>query len=227
MEEKHRESLFIRDDELFALLATLGVKNWFGLQFESQQVRQFNPNVIINSLYQKGYIEVEDKTIKVSEELSLILSNLVSSKRYLYLRKPGLENIVCSFYLSDTVAVSLEKSIVEETTYKISIIDLKSLEQMIMNCFDENITENEENEKEVVNSFFNFNEEINEDDILRENYTVVIEKYKTSDGEKTDRLVIQDVGLYYRVFLQSATSNICMENTKEKQEFICGLLLET
>lgn len=227
MEVNHREYLCIRDDELFTLLATLGVENWYGLQFESEQRRQCNPNAVINSLYQKGYIELEDETIKVSEELSLIISSLISSKRYLYLRKPGLKNIVCSYYLSDTAAVSVEKSVVEETTYKVSIMDLNSLKQIIMSCFDNNISENEEKENEIINCFFDFNEEITEEDILRENYTTVIEKYNTSDGKKTDRVVIQDAGLYYRLFLQNATSDICMENSKEKQEFICKKMLET
>lgn len=227
MEYNLEKFLYIKDNELFVLLASLGVEKIYGISsnIDSDENSQINENDVIASLYNKGYISlIENKTV-ISQELSEILANFIQSTSFIYVRNPESEIPVFTIYFSDKGAVFLERSLNEDDTFKLSNISIDALKSFLRaECLKDDIAPIEE---DFVNTDegVSFWDDITEDMIFENNFTSVVEKFDFHNGKMINRLVVQDVGLSYRLHFQSNDTNLCLENTSQNQEYVLLQLL--
>lgn len=227
MEQNLNEFFYINDIEFFTLLASFGVEKWYGInsELDFEKMIKDSSNQVIASLYQKGYASIENYSVKLSKELSDIFSVLINAKTYLYIRRYANDTPVILFYVSGDRAVYVERSINDDDMLKLSYYTTKGLEQFFKEeCYYEDISSIDADELYPKDSIV-FNDEVTEQLIDENELVTVIEKYNVANGKMTDRFMVQDLGVNYRLYLQSSSSEICMENTDEKQEFVSNLLI--
>lgn len=227
MEPNLEKFIYIKDIELFTLLAGLGVSEWYGISSNIDlDNTQINHNEVLTSLYQKEYIHMKDETAKISKELSEILSVLIASKTYIYVRRFHSETPVMTFYLSENNAVYVERSVNEDNTLKLAKIEFDSLRSfLIKGCFEEDIIPIE-SEKIYPTEMISFKDKITEQIIYDNEFITVVEKHNTLDGSMLNRLIVQDLGVNYRLYIQSNSSELCVENTEKNQTDIIKVFIE-
>lgn len=227
MEYNLEKFLYIKDNELFVLLASLGVEKLYGISsnIDSDENSQINENDVIASLYNKGYISFIENKAVISQELSEILSVFIKSTSFIYVRNPESDLPVFTTYFSDKGAVFLERSLNEDDTLKLSNISIDEFKSFLRaECLNDDIAPIEE---DFVNTDegVSFGDDITEDMIFENNFTSVVEKFDFFDGKMINRLVVQDLGLSYRLYFQNNDSNLSLENTSQNQEYVLLQLL--
>lgn len=228
MEQKSNVFFYIEDIEFLTLLASFGVEKWYGIKSELdyEKMAKDAPNQVIASLCQKGYASIEKDSVKLSKELSDIVLALINAKTYLYVRRYTNDTPIILFYVSDDRAVYVERSVNDDNTLKLSSFTTKELNQFLKEeCFYEDISAIDAEEL-YQNDSIAFNDEVTEQLIDGNELVTVIEKYNATNGKMTDRFIVQDLGVNYRLHLQNSSSELYMENTEEKQKFISNLLID-
>lgn len=228
MENSISSFYYIKDIELFAVLASFDVKKWYGIQTDITEnaISDSFQNRVINALFQKGYLTFEEDKAVLSKDFSGIVESLVASKSFLYLRRWQNDNPALLFYLSNDRAVCVERSVNDECTLKLSVCQKEELKEYILEeCLEEDIVNPEEmNASSEIE--MSFSDEITEDMIKEEELITVIEKFRTDTGEKIERLIVQDNGAYYTLVFQSESENKRLLNSSENRKYIIERLIK-
>lgn len=224
MKEYPDKYLYIRDIELFTILASFGINEWYGIKSE---INLYNyslrlKNEVIASLYEKGYIKAKEDKFLISDELSKIIRSLIDSKTYIYIRKLYSDSPIMQFYLSENEAVYVERSLNTNNTLKLSVIAKSDLRNIMLNsCFNDDI---DDSETEATLSF-SLSTLINEQKMVKDNLSVVIEKFSTGSAELISRIVVKDYGINYKLYVQEKSGDNCFCNTQENRKYIIDMLL--
>ena len=226
MENNINESFYIKDVELFTVLASFGVENWYGLStdIDITGISESSQNEVISSLYQKGFITIEQDEIMLTEDFSSIIKTLINSKTFIYIRRWQKDDPVLLFYLANNSAVCVERSVNDENTLRINNSSIDQVMDLIVNdCIGEDITRiNDEYEYKE----FSFTDELTEETIKDKNYTAVIEKFSTDTGKMINRLLVKDLDVCYQLIFQNESETIVLNNCKDNKEYVAKLFCD-
>ena len=226
MDKNLAESFYIKDIELFTVLASFGVKKMYGINtdIDIKTISETSQNGIISSLYQKNYLSFEDDDLVLTKDFSEIVQTLIKADSFLYIRRWQNDIPALLFYLANNSAVCIERSINDDDTLKVNRCGSDWIKDFIKNeCIGEDIstiditTECGE---------FSYIDELSEKIIKEKNYTAVIEKFSTDTGKMINRLVVKDLDVRYQLILQNEYETIILKNDNENQEYVAKLFCD-
>lgn len=131
------ESYFIKEEELYLVLAGAGLTSWYGLTADHRRetdetlVTTEDVNRILASLYQKNFVEWTGGMVNVLEPLSTLTEIIKRSKWCLQIEMPDSDVPLRGCYSYDDKVVMMEKSRWEQEILRFSIWEQESFIQYL------------------------------------------------------------------------------------------------
>ncbi|MDO4555395.1 MAG: hypothetical protein Q4B70_09650 [Lachnospiraceae bacterium] len=197
------ECYFIKEEEMAVLLAGAGVKQWYGLTSKGQSTEEKTPQQedlfrIMNSLYQKNYVDWEGDTINILFPAGEAVTRIKNAVSLIQMEVKEEESKSLA-YIADRKVLWLEQSQREPAMLKFSLWEAKD---WLENLTEIGLLPKEEPETEEWNENRETGEEkdnsISSDDVTERGRMLLL---NPDNGQQKAALIIEDQGIdtYMRI----------------------------
>lgn len=200
------ETYYIKEKELFLLLAGKGMEHFYGIATCSVKGKMSIPNKeqiheLLAGLYQKNYIEWEDQMVVIKEPINQYVEGIMGASVCMIVEEKEKTKPVSVFYFSKNGIILLESSMQQNEMLRLTSLKEDEFLNVLweLDCFPEEelLLESEEDSDHGWKEKTEFT--------LR----------AVSDGRQIEKLIIREKGIFTQLIRKNEQENIKFSYKKE------------